>query len=122
MAGAEFSPKLRNDTETARMVAALGNLEIRGAGLCRQQTWRVFVVKIVGKRCDCAIPRLAREPPIGSPGIALGTRMHVHGTLAARDQAWLPRTGLLTEYGKKRIRRLLNWRRRIDTRGGQNRL
>ncbi len=58
---AELAPQLRDDAERARMIAALGDLDVRRPARRRQHARRVLVVEIVGKIGDGAVPLLAGE-------------------------------------------------------------
>ena len=57
------------------MIAALGNLDVRGMTWSRQHAGRGFVVQIVGQVGDGAVPALARETSLLRAGIAFGARL-----------------------------------------------
>src|SRR5262249_42539398 len=86
-ARAEFAAQLRNDAEAARMIAALGNLDVGGCFGSGEHTRRGLVVKIVRKIGYGAIPLRAGEASSSLAGTALGARTprrSISGARAAR--------------------------------------
>src|SRR5208283_4685575 len=69
----KLPPQLRNDAERAGMIAALRNLDVSRILRCREQAGRVFVVKVIRKIGDCAVPRFLREPANGFASVTLGS-------------------------------------------------
>src|SRR5258707_6813179 len=65
---AELSAQLRNNTKTARVIAALGDLDVSHVPRRRQDAWCRLVVKIVGQIGDRPVPGLAGKTALcGAP-------------------------------------------------------
>ncbi len=71
-AGAELAAKIGDDTETAGMVAALGDLDVGGGSGGGAEAGGVFVVEILGKGGLRAIPLVAGETALGFAEVAFG--------------------------------------------------
>src|SRR6185437_7792104 len=66
----KFTPQLRDDAEAARMITALGNLDVRRCFRRRKHARRVFVIEVIRQIGNSAVPfragkasaLLARQP------------------------------------------------------------
>ena len=75
---AELSAQLRNNAKSARVIAALGDLDVSHVPRRRQDAWCRLVVKIVGQIGDSPVPRLARKPAFGRARFTLRSRRQHH--------------------------------------------
>ncbi len=75
----EFSAQVRDDAEAARVVAALGDLNV-GRGFWRgKETGRGFVVEIRGQQVSGALPIVAAEAALLLAVVAFGTEVNLRG-------------------------------------------
>ena len=69
---AEFTAQLRDDAETAGMIATFGNLDIGGGARRGEDARRLVAVKIAGKGGGGTVPGIAAEPALLFAEIAFG--------------------------------------------------
>ena len=72
--GTEFAAQLGNDAEAARVIAALGNLDVGGVARRREDARGAVVVEIVGKIGNRAIPGITGEAALLGADITFGSR------------------------------------------------
>ena len=71
-AGAELAAQVGDDAEGARVVAALGDLDVsRGSG-GGEDPWGLFIVEIRGQEMSCALPVVAAEAALLLAKVAFG--------------------------------------------------